>query len=229
MESNWVLGLFSGEVLFAVLAAELRNLRWAAIALALESLLLVAIICTFAYLTGGGETHLYWWAGVTFIVGVFLIPWLIWKYTGKVPVSEVQPRIGLIPSVIIMAMILPTTYSYIHTYLSPYFFDFLPPPYASVGAASGLNLPLGLTLLVLGLYVVITRRDIIKVVIGFVIMDNGIGWALVSPAPNVHEAWAEIGLACNLLTASWLLLYLTAKIYEFWGTKDMKFLSELRW
>jgi hypothetical protein len=54
MESNWILGLFSGEVVLAIFAAELRNLRWAAIALALESLLLVAIICTFAYLTGGG-------------------------------------------------------------------------------------------------------------------------------------------------------------------------------
>jgi hydrogenase-4 component E len=223
------MGLFAGEVLSGIFVVELRNLRRAAIALALESLFLVAIICTFAYQSGGGEAHLYWWAGMTFLVGVLLIPWLIWKYTGKVPVYEVKPRIRLIPSMIVMVIILPVTYWYIHTHLSPYFLEFLPPSYGSIGKAAGLNLPLGLTMLVLGLYVVITRRDLIKVVIGFVIMDNGIGWALVSPAPNVHEASAEIGLACNLVIATWLLLYLTIKIYEVWGTKDTKFLSELRW
>ncbi len=227
MESNWIMGLFTGEFVFALFAAELRNLRWAIVALALQSLILVAIICTFGYLTG--MNYLYWWASVAFVLRVLLIPWLLWKYSGKFPVAEVKPRIGLIPSVIAMAIILPTSYHYIHTGLSAYLLALLPPSYVSISGATGLNLALGLTILVLGIYVLLIRRDIIKIVIGLVLMENGVQWALVSRVLNIQEVALEVGIACNLVIVSWILLFFSTKIYELWGTKDTDFLSELRW
>jgi len=220
------MGLFAGEVVLAVFVAELRNLRWAAVALGLQSLFLVAIICTFGYLSG--ITYFYWWAGVAFVVRVLLIPWLLWKYSRRVSVSEVKPWIGLIPSVVLMAIILPLAYHYISTYLCTYFLVFLPPAYVTIGETAALNLALGLTIFVLGIYVLLVKRDIIKLVIGLVLMENGLQWALVSPAPTVHEA-AEIGIACNLVIASWILLYLSTKIYELYGTRDSLFISELKW
>ena len=220
------MGLFAGEVVLAVFVAELRNLRWAAVALGLQSLFLVAIICTFGYLSG--ITYFYWWAGVAFVVRVLLIPWLLWKYSRRVSVSEVKPWIGLIPSVMLMAIILPLAYYYISTYLCTYFLVFLPPAYVTIGETAALNLALGLTIFVLGIYVLLVKRDIIKLVIGLVLMENGLQWALVSPAPTVHEA-AEIGIACNLVIASWILLYLSTKIYELYGTRDSLFISELKW
>ena len=226
MESNWIIGLFAGEFVFALFAAELRNLRWATVALALQSLFLVAIICIFGYLSG--ISYFYWWASVAFIVRVLFIPWLLWKYSRRDPFLEVDPFLDLIPSLILLAILLPMTFLFLYTYLCPYFFEFLPSPYAGIGEAAGLNLALGLTVMVLGIYVLLTRRDIIKLVIGLVLMENGLQWALVSPAPTIHEA-AEIGVACNLVIASWLLLYISTKIYELYGRKDSSFLSELKW
>jgi hydrogenase-4 component E len=226
MEINWIPGLFTAEVVLAIFAAELRNLRWATAALALQSLFLVVIICTFGYLSG--ISNFYWWASITFISRVLLIPWLLWKYMRKVPVSEVRPRIGLIPSVILMAFILPAAYQYFRTYLCSYYLEFLPRAYAAIGETAAMNLALGLMILVLGVYVLLAKRDIIKLMMGLVLMENGLQWAFVSAAPTVHEA-AEIGLACDLVIASWILLYFSKAVYEICGTRDSPFISELKW
>jgi len=226
MDVNWIIGLFSAEVIIAIFAAELRNLKWATIALALQSLLLVAIISGFGYLSS--NPSLYWWAVTAFIMKVLLIPCLLWVYTRKMPVSEVKPMIGLIPSIIIMAIVLPATYYYTLTHLYPYLAEYLPPVYKGIAEAAGVNLGLGFVLLALGIYILLIRRDIVKVVIGLVILENGVHLTLVSLAPTLEEA-SEIGIACNLVIASWLLLYLAKNIYKLWETKDTASLSELKW
>ena len=225
MDTSWIMWLFAAELGFAILAAELRNLRRATFALAFQSLLLVAIISTFGHLSG--IFYFYWWAIVAFVVRVLLIPFLLWKYSRRDPFLEVNPLLGLIPSLILLSLLLPMTFLFLHTYLCPYFLAFLPIPYSGIGEAAGLNLAFGLTVMVLGVYVLLVKRDIIKVVMGLLLMENGVQWALVSPGPTVHEA-AEIGIACNLVIASWILLYLSTKIYERWGRKDTAFLSELK-
>ena len=220
------MGLFAAEVTLAIFAAELRNLKWATFALALQSLLLVAIISGFGYLSN--SPSLYWWAVTAFIMKVLLIPWLLWIYIRKMPTPEVKPMISLIPSIIVMAIILPATYYYTHTLLHPYFVECLPLAYKGIADTAGVNLGLGFTILALGIYVLLIRRDIIKIVIGLVILENGVHLTLVSLAPTLEEA-SEIGIACNLVIASWLLLYLAKNIYKLWGTKDTTSLSELRW
>jgi hydrogenase-4 component E len=225
MDTSWIMWLFAAELGSAILAAELRNLRRATLALALQSLLLVAIISTFGYLSG--ISYFYWWAIVAFVVRVLLIPLLLWKFSRRDPFLEVDPLLGLIPSLILLSILLPLTFLFLYTYLCPYFLEFLPAPYSGIGEAAGLNLAFGLTVMVLGIYVLLVKRDIIKVVMGLLLMENGVQWALVSPGPTIHEA-AEIGIACNLVIASWILLYLSTKIYERWGRKDTAFLSELK-
>jgi hydrogenase-4 component E len=226
MDVNWIMGLFAAEVILAILAAELRNLKQATIAMALQSLLLVTIMSSFGYLSG--NSSLYWWAVTAFIIKVLLIPWLLWVYIRKMSASEVKPMIGLIPSVIIIAIMLPITYYYTLTYLYPYFAECLPPVYRGIAEAAGVNLSLGFAILTLGIYVLLIRRDIIKIVIGLVILENGVHLTLLSLAPTLDEA-SEIGITCNLVIASWLLLYLAKNIYKLWGTKDTTSLSELRW
>jgi hydrogenase-4 component E len=225
MENGWVIGLFGAEVVAAICAAELRNLKWATIAIGIQSLFLVGIICSFAYLSG--NPSLYWWGVTAFVIKTLLIPSLLWIYIRKVSVSEVKPIIPLIPSVVIIAIIVTLTYHYTHAYLYPYFVASLPPVYTAIAETAGVNLALGLAIFVLGIYILLVRRDIIKVVIGLVVLENGAHLALVSLAPTLQET-AEIGIVCNLVIASWLLLYLSSKIYELWKTKDTTSLSELR-
>jgi len=225
MENSWIFVLFGAEVIAAICAAELRNLRWATIAIGIQSLLLVGIICSFAYLSSNHS--LYWWAATAFIIKVLLIPWLLWTYTRKMPISEVKPIIGLAVSLPIIAIILVTTYLYTNVYLYPNFVNVLPPVYQGIVQTAGINLSLGLAIFTLGIYILLVRRDTIKIVIGLVVMENGAHLVLVSLAPTLQET-AEIGIACNLVITSWLLLYLSSKIFELWKTKDSTSLSELK-
>jgi hydrogenase-4 component E len=226
MEANWMMGLFAAEVISAIFAAELRNLKYAIFALALQSLLLVAAISGFGYLSS--SSHLYWWAVTAFIAKVLIIPLLLWVYIRKMPTPEVKPMIGIIPSIVIMAIILPITYYYTLNHLYPYFAGYLPVAYEDIADTVRVSVGLGFMMLALGIYVLLIRRDIIKVVIGLVIIENGIHQIVVSLAPTLDEA-SEIGIAFNLLIASWLLLYLAKNIYKLWGTKDTTSLSELKW
>lgn len=225
MENGWMIGLFSVELIVAIFAAELRNLRWATIAIAVQSLFLVGIICSFAYLSD--NSSLYLWGATAFVIKVLLIPWLLWIYSRRMPVSEVKPMLGLIPSIIIMVIILSITFLCTYTIIYPSFIQSLTPGYKGMVETAGINLALGLTIFVLGIYVLLVRRDIIKVVVGLVILENGVHLTLISLAPSLSET-AEIGIACNLVVACWLLLYLSRQIYELWGTKDSTHLSELK-
>jgi hydrogenase-4 membrane subunit HyfE len=227
MDFGWIEGLFVAELVAAIFAAELRDLRWATCALALHSLLLVAIIAGFGYLSGSHA--LYWWAVTAFILKGFLIPLLLWVYVRRMPTAEVRPTVGLIPSIVGMAVVLPATFYCAYTYLyHPHLKEYVSPVYQGIANDAGVNLGLGLTLFALGIYVILVRRDIVKAVIGLVILENGVHLTLVSLAPNLEEA-AEIGMACILVVASWLLLYLAINIHKLWGTRDSTSLSELKW
>lgn len=225
MENVWIPILFGAEVITAICAAELRNLKWATIAISIQSLFLVGIICSFAYLSGNHS--LYWWGATAFVIKVLLIPWLLWAYIRKMPATEVKPIFGLAVSLIVTAVILTATYLYAYAYLYPYVLKLLLPVYHGIAQTAGINLSLGLAIFVLGIYTLLIRKDTIKVVIGLVVLENGVHLVLVSLAPTLAET-AEIGIACNLVIASWLLLYLSSKIYELWKTKDSTSLSELK-
>jgi hydrogenase-4 component E len=225
LENSWIFALFGAEVIATVCAAEIRNLRWATIAIGIQSLILVGIINSFAYLSGNHS--LYLWALTAFVIKVLLIPWLLWTYGKKMPVSEVKPIINLPVSLTIIAIILVGTYLCTTAYLYPHFVNMVPSIYQGIAQTAGINLSVGLAIFILGIYILLSRRDIVKVVIGLVALENGAHLVLVSLAPTLAET-AEIGIACNLIIASWLLLYLSSKIYESWKTKDSTTLSELK-
>jgi hydrogenase-4 component E len=90
------------------------------------------------------------------------------------------------------------------------------------------NIAVSLTVFLIGLYGILTRRDAIKVAIGLCLMENGAHLSLVSLAPGVRET-VLIGIVTDVVIAVWILLYLINEIRRQFGSTDSFKLSELRW
>ncbi|MCS7186582.1 MAG: NADH-quinone oxidoreductase subunit K [Armatimonadetes bacterium] len=217
METIRVLSL--ALILTSFAAIELRNLRGALWAYMLQALLLVAIIFVFATL----HPPLFIW-GITALLTKFaIISWLLGQSIHQGEPQEYPPLIELLPSVFIIGLLALATYRLTHTYTT-----FLAPTKLATQEPFRTNIAVSLTVFLIGLYGILTRRDAIKVVIGLCLMENGAHLSLVSLAPGVRET-VLIGIVTDVVIAVWLILYIINEIRRQFGSTDSFRLSELRW
>jgi hydrogenase-4 component E len=90
------------------------------------------------------------------------------------------------------------------------------------------NMAVSLTLLGIGLYATLTRRDALKVVLGVCLIENGAHLSLVSFAPGMQET-VLIGIVTDVVVAVYLLLHLVRGIEQKFGSRDTAALRALRW
>jgi len=206
-------------VITSVTAVEARNLRSAAFAYSAQALLICALILSFAV----GNPALRWWALVAFFTKAVITPWLLLAYVRRTSEREVQAIVGFGPSVILASIILLTFYQLTHTYAS-----FLAPTTTAAHGVFRTNLAVALTVFVVGLYAILSRRDAIKTVIGLCLLENAVHLSLVSLAPTLRET-ALFGIATEVVITVGLLLYVISGIYQKFGSTDTYKLSELHW
>ena len=203
----------------SVSAVEARNLRMAAYAYAGQALLICALILAFAQ----GNSALYWWAGVAFITKALITPWLLVAYVRRTVDREIRGIVGFIPSVVIASVLLVSFYQLTHTYA-----DFLAPTATAAQGVFRTNLAVALTVFLVGLYAILSRRDAIKTVVGLCLLENAVHLSLVSLAPNIRET-ALVGITTEVVITVYLLLYIISGIYQKFGSTDTYQLSELHW
>jgi hydrogenase-4 component E len=206
-------------IITSVAAVESQNLKRAAAAYCLQALLICGLILAFAV----GNSALYWWAVTALITKAILTPWFILRYIGKTGEKEVPAIIGFGPSVAIASVLLFAFYKLTHTYV----YLLAPTPEAAAGVFRT-NLAVALTVFVLGLYAILSRRDAIKTVIGLCLLENAVHLSLVSLAPELKET-ALVGIATEVVVTVYLLLYVIAGIREKVGSTDTFELAELHW
>jgi hydrogenase-4 component E len=206
-------------IITSVAAVESHHLKRAAAAYCFQALLICGLILAFAV----GNPALYIWALVALITKAILTPWFLIRYINKTGETEVRPIIGFGPSVVIVSVILVSFYKLTHTYV-----HVLAPTPESAAGVFRTNLAVALTVFVLGLYAILSRRDAIKTVIGLCLLENAVHLSLVSLAPNMRET-ALIGIATEVVVTVYLLLYVIAGIHEKVGTTDTFELAELHW
>ena len=206
-------------IITSVAAVESHHLKRAAAAYCLQALLICGLILAFAV----GNPALYVWALVAFVTKALLTPWFLMRYIGKTGGEEVRPIIGFGPSVVIVSVILVSFYKLTHSYV-----HVLAPTPESAAGVFRTNLAVALTVFVLGLYAILSRRDAIKTVIGLCLLENAVHLSLVSLAPNMRET-ALIGIATEVVVTVYLLLYVISGIREKIGTTDTFKLAELHW
>lgn len=218
--ANWIVTLMVIHLLASILAAEPRDLRLSLGSLIVQSLTLSIIFAFFAFLFA--QPWLYSWAVWTFLTKVLIIPGLLIWYVRMFPKREADPFIGFRVGIVLLLIFLTVFYRLIYTYM--YFI--VPIPEAMVEPAKS-SLALAFTVFALGVYITIVKRDVVKVIIGIIILENGIHLSLLTLAPTLPET-TILGITTNIFVAAWLLLYLAGRIYVALGTTDTAELSELK-
>jgi len=88
-------------------------------------------------------------------------------------------------------------------------------------------IPIGLTVVLIGFFVLVTRRRALSQLVGFLLMDNGItavGFLTTSGVGLI----VELGVSLDVLLAVLVLQILTARMRETFGDTDLDELRELR-
>jgi hydrogenase-4 component E len=87
-------------------------------------------------------------------------------------------------------------------------------------------IPVGVTVVLIGFFVLVTRRRALTQLVGFLVMDNGIttvGFLTTASAGPV----VELGVSLDVLLAVLVLQILTTRIWETFGDTDLDDLREL--
>ncbi len=206
-------------VITSVVAVEARRLRTSAYAYAVQALILVILLLSYARV----NPALYWWAATAFVTKAVLTPWFLLRYIGKTQEMEVEPLIGFGPSVVVAGVLMIVFFRLTHGQV-----EILAPSPIAREEVFRTNLAVASTVFVLGIYAVLSRRDAVKTVIGLCLLENGVHLSLVSLAPEISET-ALFGIASEVVVTVFLLLYVIEGIYRVFGTTDTFRLRELQW
>lgn len=207
-------------VLTSLLTVESRKLVTSSRAYLAQALLLVVILAVYAVALPNHELFL--WCVTIMISKVIIIPWLLRRYGRQVGPEEAAPLIGLWPSVIVALGLIILFFWLTHSNYS-----FIVTSDAVAGEPYRTNLAVAATVLCLGLYALLTRRDAVKAVIAMCLLENGVHLALMSLAPSIPET-AMIGVATDVVISIWMLLYIIVGIYRNTKSTDAWELSKLR-
>jgi hydrogenase-4 component E len=88
-------------------------------------------------------------------------------------------------------------------------------------------IPVGVTVVLIGFFVAVTRRHALSQLVGFLLLDNGItmiGFLTTSGVGLV----VEVGVSLDILLAVLVLQILTSRMREAFGGADLEQLRELR-
>ena len=88
-------------------------------------------------------------------------------------------------------------------------------------------IPVGVTVVLIGFFVLVTRRRALSQLVGFLLMDNGttaVGFLTTTGVGLV----VELGVSLDVLLAVLVLQILTARMRETFGGTDLDELRELR-
>lgn len=219
-DNHVIISLMALHLLASLATSEMRRLKSAIIWLMCQSALLACIFAAFGYYTG--TPWLYVWVVVCLITKVCLIPLLLWHYSRRMPAEEHPPLLGLQWSILVVAVAVVAGHYWIQGWAE------VGVQSAATDMAPSQSGPLiAFAVIALGLYVLSIRRDAFKLIIGVILMENGVHLMLVGLAPTVLET-TIVGVTTNCVVLVWLLVYLTAAIQALTGTTDITKLSRLK-
>ncbi|NMM39091.1 MAG: formate hydrogenlyase [Glaciimonas sp.] len=175
---------------------------------------LVASALVVAYATN--DPHLYFSAGLTFVLKVVFIPWVLHKLILRLNVKwDVEPLIN-VPTTMLVGIVL--------VIIS--FNLALPVAKLSSSIARG-TLGIALACILLAFMMMITRSRAVPQVIGFLAMENGLFFAATA-ATNGMPMIVELGVALDVLVGILILGVFMFQIREQFDNLDIHNLENLK-
>jgi hydrogenase-4 component E len=203
----------SALLLTAVLLLWRRSITGAAGVLAAQG---VAVALLSVAAGEGSDTGTYAVAALLLLVKGVLIPALVLRTARSMPTGPEAP-----------SSINPTTGVLLAALLTTLAFLVAGPVVAGSGRATATAIPVGLAVVLIGFLDVATRRHLLAQVVGFVMVDNGIGATAVLASGGLPVV-IELGVLFDALLVVLILLVLAGRIRTTVGTVDLAQLDELR-
>ncbi|MFH1328715.1 MAG: NADH-quinone oxidoreductase subunit K [Candidatus Bathyarchaeota archaeon] len=187
-------------IVTAVAAVALRRLNHSVTAYMLQGVIMSTIFIMIGF-----------WplAAITLITKVIVTPALLFFAIKSTVNRETPPSFGGIGSILFMVAGIVGLF-------------------VTLSGVLSIEFIVAISLFFLGFYVLTARRDLIKNVIGFLFLENGVLLTLVFLAPHLPET-IEIGIAADAIITVVVLLYVITGIHKKLQTTDTKSLVELKW
>jgi hydrogenase-4 component E len=163
-----------------------------------------------------GQTHLYWSAGLTFLLKVLLLPWILHRLIRRLDVKwDVETLIN-IPTTMLVGLVL--------VILA---FNLAQPVSELAGTVTRGTLGIALAAVLLAFLMMITRSKAVPQVIGFLAMENSLFFAATAATYGMPMV-VELGIALDVLVGVIILGVFFFQIRERFDSLDIHHLEKLR-
>jgi hydrogenase-4 component E len=177
---------------------------------------LVLSLSTFVVAYSTVQHHLYYSAGLTLLLKVLVLPWLLHRLMRKLNVRwDVETLIN-IPTTMLVGIVL-------------VIFSFnlaAPISQLSESITRGL-IGIALASVLLSMLMMLTRRKAIPQVVGFLAMENGLFFAATS-ATHGMPLVVELGIALDVLVATFIFGIFFFQIRETFDSLDISHMEKLK-
>ncbi len=177
---------------------------------------LVLSLSTFVVAYSTDQPHLYYSAGLTLLLKVLVLPWLLHRLIRRLNVKwDVETLIN-IPTTMLVGIVLVI-----------FAFNLAAPiSQLSESITRGL-IGIALASVLLSLLMMLTRRKAVPQVVGFLAMENGLFFAATS-ATHGMPLVVELGIALDVLVATFIFGIFFFQIRETFDSLDITHMEKLK-
>jgi hydrogenase-4 component E len=210
-----LINLFAAVLLLLSFAMLAQRRVWSLISLfGAQGLALSVSTAIVAY--GTHQPHLYWSAGLTLVLKVMLLPWLLRRLIRQLDVKwDVEGLIN-IPTTMLIGIVLVV-----------FSFNLALPISQLASTVTRATLGIAMASVMLSCLMMITRRKAIPQVVGFLAMENGLFFAATSATYGMPMV-VELGIALDVLVGMLILGVFFFQIREQFDSLDLKHMEKLK-
>ncbi|MEQ1440083.1 formate hydrogenlyase [Fontimonas sp. SYSU GA230001] len=181
---------------------------------ALQGAMLVASTAVVAY--SSGQHHLYWSAGLTLILKVLLLPYILHRLIRRLQVQWDTETLVNIPTTLLLGLLVVI-----------FSFGLAQPISQLASTLTRSTLGIAIAVVLLAFLMMITRRKAVSQVIGFLAMENGLFFAATSATYGMPMV-VELGIALDVLVGVFILGIFFFQIREQFDSLDLHHLESLK-
>ena len=201
-------------LLLSLLAMSAATMNQLLKAFAIQSVFLTVLALIVA--VSEGESELYIMAGITFAVKVVLIPWFLRYTTNHIKTErDVDSSIGIPTSLILSAVLIMVAY-----FVTAPILD-------SFDTVMRNCLAISLSIVLIGLFMMVTRKRAMTEAIGLLIMENGLFLGILSISHGM-PLLIELGIFFDVLMISVIIGIFAFRISRTFNSIDTSFLRRLK-
>jgi hydrogenase-4 component E len=163
-----------------------------------------------------GQSHLYWSAGLTLLLKVLVLPWILHRLIRRLNVKWDVETLLNIPTTMLVGIVL--------VILA---FNLAAPISQLAGTVTRSTLGIAMACVLLSFLMMITRSKAVPQVVGFLSMENGLFFAATAAVYGMPMV-VELGIALDVLVASVILGVFLFQIRERFDSVDTRHLEKLK-